>query len=251
MHTKKLLAAALLAVTAAAAAVMAGTAQAAPQAAPPAPATVDLPVVGCPTTFGVPPTTAPARPALRPVAVPAAMAARLSVYADTEARTELVAPRGWSCTAIDATDGSGGVAVYPHGEKLPREWSSDWPLARTSAASAVIGLQTSACYGCTLSQACRVFPAAAAAIRGYLPCPARPAAEKVTPIAAGIAGFVDPPGTAGDGVPSGGQYSARGVMTYHPRSADGSWMETCTLPAADAAECTAILTNFLTWYGQR
>jgi hypothetical protein len=242
-----LIAVALLAVASSVMAGMAGMANVA-QAAP---ATVDLPVVSCPTTFGVPPTSAPALPALRPVAVPAGMAARLSVYADTEARMELVAPRGWSCTAIDAADGSGGVAVYPRGEKLPKGWSDKWSLARTSAVSAVIGLQTSACYGCTLGQACRVFPAAAAAMRGFPPCPARPAAEKVTPVAAGIAGFVDPPGTAGDGVPSGGQYSARGVMTYHPRSADGSWMETCTLPSAQTTECTSVLAAFLTWYGQR
>jgi hypothetical protein len=243
MHTKRRIAVALVAVASSVMTVCYGTAEAAP-------ATVDLPVVSCPTTFGAPPASAPARPASRPVAVTPAMAGWLAVYTDAEARMELVAPRGWNCTAIDAADGSGGVAVYPHGEKLPSTWSAGWALSRTSAASAVIGLQTSACYSCTLSQACRVFPAAAA-IRGFLPCPARPAAEKVTTIGAGIAGFVDPPGTAGDGVPSGGRYPAHGVVTYHPRSADGSWRETCTLPAAQSAECTAILAAFTSWYGQR
>jgi hypothetical protein len=40
-------------------------------------------------------------------------------------------------------------------------------------------------------------------------------------------------------------------MTYHPHADDGSWQETCTLPASDTAECTAMLTAFLSWYGQR
>jgi hypothetical protein len=40
-------------------------------------------------------------------------------------------------------------------------------------------------------------------------------------------------------------------MTYHPAAPDGSWQETCTLPAGDTAECTEILDTFLAWYGQR
>jgi hypothetical protein len=40
-------------------------------------------------------------------------------------------------------------------------------------------------------------------------------------------------------------------MTYHPHAAAGSWLETCTLPGSDTAECTAILDTFLSWYGQR
>jgi hypothetical protein len=225
-----------------------GTAQAATVRA----ATVELPVVSCPTTYGVKPPPPAARPAARRVAVPAAMAARLAVYTDRQGTMELVAPRGWSCTAMYGADGSGGIAVYPHGQKLPKSWTYDWSLPRTSAISAVIGLETSACYGCTLGQACRLFPAAATALRGMGEgCPARPAAEKVTTAGAGIAGFADPPGTHGDGVPSGGLYPAHGVMTYHPRSADGSWLETCTLPSSDAAECTAILASYTSWYGQR
>jgi hypothetical protein len=64
------------------------------------------------------------------------------------------------------------------------------------------------------------------------------------------ASFADPPGVRGTGVPSGGQYPANGVMTYYPRAANGSWMETCTLPAGQKAECTASLNAFLARYGK-
>ena len=219
------------------------------------PVTANLPVVRCPTSTGVAsPAPAVSLRKWRPVAVPQAMAARLSVYTDSQGRMELVAPRGWNCAAFYGADGSGGVVVYPHGQRLPPAWTAGWPLARTSAAGAVTGLESSACYTCTLAQACRLFPAAATTLDNYLgrqACPARPGTEKVTTISPGIAGFEDPPGTAGDGVPSGGRYPANGVMTYHPRAAAGSWLETCTLPGGDTAECTAILNAFLSWYGPR
>ncbi|HXL96693.1 MAG TPA: hypothetical protein VN969_47915 [Streptosporangiaceae bacterium] len=256
MHTLKrgrLTALVLLAVASSILAVGCASASAAPISAASlaGSVTVDLPVVSCPTTFGVPPTRSVTLPATRAVAIPRAMASRLSVYTDSRGYMYLVAPKGWSCTALIAADGSGEVAVYPHGQKLPASWRDGWPLARTSAVSAVVGQESSACYVCTLAQACRLFPAAATAMRSYGGCPARPAAERVTRIGTGIAGFVDPPGTVGDGAPSGGQNPARGVLTYHPGSGYGSWLETCTLPAGDAAECAAIVSNYTSSYGSR
>ena len=235
---------------------LAGCTPAVPAGSPSAgPVTTNLPVVRCHTFSGVAlPAPAVSLPHWRPVAVPQAMTARLSVYTDNQGRMELVGPRGWNCAAFYGADGSGGVVVYPHGQRLPPSWTAGWPLARTSAAAAVTGLESSACYTCTLAQACRLFRVAATTLHSYLgrqACPARPAAEKVTAISPGIAGFEDPPGTTGDGVPSGGRYPANGVMTYHPRAAAGSWLETCTLPGSDTAECTAILNAFLSWYGQR
>jgi hypothetical protein len=182
------------------------------------------------------------------------MAARLSVYTDNGGRMELVGPRGWNCAAFYGADGSGGVAVYPYGQMLPQSWTAGWPMARTSAAAGVTGLESSACYTCTLAQACRLFPAAATTLHNYLgrqACPARPAPEKMTTISPGTVGFEDPPGTTGDGVPSGGRNPANGVMTYHAHTAAGSWLETCTLPGSDMAECAAILNAFLSWYGQQ
>lgn len=214
--------------------------------------TADLPVVRCPTSLGV------ARPAVslpqsRPVTVPRPLATRLAVYADDVGVMELVAPKGWSCAASYGADGSGGVVAYPRGEKVPRFWAAGWPLTRTSADAAIAGLESSACYGCTLAQACRLFLSAATAWRTAFgrPCPARPAAELFAPIGAGIVIFEDPPGVKGDGLPSGGLYPANGVMTYHPGTPDGSWRETCTLPGSDKDECTAVLNAYLSWYGRR
>jgi len=167
---------------------------------------------------------------------------------------ELVGPKGWSCAASYGADGSGGLVAYPRGERVPQSWAAGWPLARTSAEAAIAGLESSACYSCTLAQACRLFPSAATAWRsagfGHA-CPARPAAESVVRVGAGIVIFEDPPGIHGDGLPSGGLYPANGVLTYHPGAPDGSWRETCTLPGSAKDECTALLNAFLSWYGQR
>jgi hypothetical protein len=219
------------------------------------PVTVSLPVVSCPTTLGYSSSGQKVTvPTSRQVSVPSAVAGQLAVYTDSLARMELVAPKGWSCTAVYGADGSGGVVVYPHGVTVPSNWAAGWRLTATSAVSAVLGVETSACYSCALGQACRLFPAAASTLQSFLGhngCQARPAAETVSQIGAGIMGFADPPGTSGDGMPAGGADPANGVMTYYPRAADGSWLETCTLPGTDTAECTAILNNFVSWYGQQ
>jgi hypothetical protein len=38
-------------------------------------------------------------------------------------------------------------------------------------------------------------------------------------------------------------------MTYYSGDQNGSWMETCTLPSAEKALCTAVLDNFVSAYG--
>jgi hypothetical protein len=224
-------------------------------AAPPAaaaPVTADLPVVRCPTSLGAA-HPAVSLPRSRPVPVPRALAARLSVYADDQGIMALVGPKGWHCAAFYGADGSGGIVVYPSGQAVPRFWTAGWRLTRTSAVVAITGSESSACYGCTLAQACPLFAAAARAWRSAFgsACPARPAAETVVSIGAGIVAFEDPPGVEGDGLPSGGRYSADGVLTYHPDAPDGSWRETCTLPGSDKPECTAVLDTFVSWYGRR
>lgn len=214
--------------------------------------TVNLPVVSCPTSLGAV-RPAVSLPASRPVTVPRALAGGLAVYADDQGIMALVGPKGWSCAASYGADGSGGVVVYPAGERLPKVWAAGWPLTQASTDAAIAGLESSACYSCTLAQACRLFPTAATAWRGAFgtPCPARPAAETVLRLAAGIVSFDDPPGVRGDGLPSGGRYPARGVLTYHPGVPDGSWRETCTVPGSDQDDCGAALAAFVSWYGSR
>jgi hypothetical protein len=52
-------------------------------------------------------------------------------------------------------------------------------------------------------------------------------------------------------MPSGGQYPASAVMTHHPDTPDGSWLETCTVPGSDKAGRTASLNTFIAWYEAR
>jgi hypothetical protein len=159
----------------------------------------------------------------------------------------LLAPTGWICTANFGADGSGGVSVYPSGETL-----TSGSLAEGSTLEAIVGSETSACVSCREGQACPLFATAAADYEQdyQMSCPTtRPEAESVEPIENGVVGFLDPPDVAGDGYPSGGQYPANGVMTYHSGDENGSWIETCTLPYSQQALCTAVLNNFAQNYG--
>lgn len=213
-----------------------------------------LRVVRCPTTVAIAGTPTPATlPGTRSVTVPAGMASGLAVYADTQGIMALVGPAGWKCAAAYGADGSGGIAVYPPGEAVPQAWDAGWKLAAGAATAAITGSESSACYTCTLAQACPLFPSAAKTFASYLghSCGSEPARETTADISPGLVSFSDPPDVYGKGKPSGGQYPASGVLTYYPNAPDGSWLETCTLPAARKAECTAVLNTFIAWYGQR
>jgi len=83
-------------------------------------------------------------------------------------------------------------------------------------------------------------------------CPqTRPDEESTYQISSGVIGFEDPTDVAGDGNPSGGPFPANGVMTYYSDAPDGSWLDTCTLPASEHALCTVVLNTFVSFYGGR
>ena len=208
-----------------------------------------VPLVTCQTTFGVSVSTPKALATSVTVSLPPGMGAQLAVYSDDHGFMMLLAPRGWSCGAGYGADLSGGVSVFPAGERMP-----SGKLPANSPFQEVNGSETSACSTCGLGQACPLFSSAAKMFKSYLgrDCPTtRPAAETVVPLRTGLVAFADPAGVSGDGVPSGGLYPANGVMTYSPHSSDGSWMETCTMPPADKRLCTAILDYFVTAYQNR
>jgi hypothetical protein len=152
---------------------------------------------------------------------------------------DIIGPRDWSCTGTFGADGGGGVTVYPAG-------------STSASAKAISASQTSACVGCALGQTCPLFAAALAAYERTFNqgCPTyKPSFETERPIGAGLVQFEDPPRITGDGVPSGGPYRAIGVMTFHPDSPDGSWLETCTLPPSDQVLCAVSLHQFVAQYG--
>ena len=210
-----------------------------------------LPVVACPTSYGVEP--APAAkilPSTISVSVPKDLASQLSVYADEAGLMDVLAPKGWDCTASLGADGSGGVTVLPAGEVLPNTSNA---LPAGSTAEAIVATQNGGCQGCADYQACPYFAAAAQHLGS--PCTSTPpSAESIAPLSSTVVSFADPPGTAGGANPSGGEYPANAVMTYvmNPPGSVGnsvtSWLETCTLPYSQHALCTAVLNDFVARY---
>jgi Domain of unknown function (DUF4850) len=208
---------------------------------------VQLPLNVCKTSVGDSSETPVSLPTSVKVDVPKSSASKLALYSDDEGVIEVLAPTGWTCSALVGADGSSSVTVQPAG--LPATPSP------VTAAEEVRAAQTSACVGCRESLACPLFIDAAT---DYLQqfqqrCPSRrPTSERLTTISPHVVHFTDPPGIKGDGDPSGGKYAAMGVMTYYDDLAsEGSWTETCVLPPSDRSTCTAILDNFESKYGKR
>lgn len=167
------------------------------------------------------------------LSLPAGIGAELAGYSDDQGYMMLLAPRGWSCSAGYGADGSGGVAVFSAGERVPAKVPADSPVEE------VTGGETSACSGCTLGQACVLFATAGNEFTKYFgrSCPtSRLAAETVVHLTAGLVAFADPPGSA---------------ATENPKSPDGSWTETCTMLVSDKGVCTAILDYFVHAYQNR
>jgi uncharacterized protein DUF4850 len=208
---------------------------------------VQLPLNVCKTTVGDSSEKPVNLPTSVKVDVPKDSASKLALYSDDEGVIEVLAPTGWTCSALIGADGSSSVTVQPAG--LPPTPS---PVTTTEEVRAA---QTSACVGCRESLACPLFIDAA---NDYLQqfqqrCPSRrPTSERLTTISPHVVHFTDPPGIKGDGDPSGGKYAAMGEMTYYnDLASDGSWTETCVLPPSDRSLCMAILSNFESKYGKR
>jgi hypothetical protein len=194
--------------------------------------------------------------------VPGSLKGKLAIYYDPEDMIQAVGPKGWSCSASVTNSGS-MLAVYPKGAPAPRgqAYSAD-------SAQGIVVSETGACVQCSIVRACPAFPVAATVAGALMyQCPAKPPNEVLIPILPSAIGFEDPPHVAGTGTPSGGQYTARGIVTYttasHPSTGykgstlslleawehSASWLGTCTLPASDDALCTATLNAFTDWYG--
>lgn len=215
--------------------------------------TVSVPLVACPTSYGVGPSSTPTPPSTVTVAVPSSLAADVAVYTDAQGEMRLLGPEGWSCQALLATDGSSSVQVYAPGEPAPESApESATEVIRTG--QALVASQTGGCAGCAMTQARPLFPAAAqTATSAGEPCTTtRPPAETVDRLRSTDVAFADPPGVVGDGVPSGGPYTANGVMTYYGDSGQlPSYLATCTLPDSHHDLCTASLNLFLSDYGAK
>ena len=105
-----------------------------------------------------------------------------------------------------------------------------------------------ACVGCIATMACGLFPEAWKLFeQPGVACPTTtPAGELITRPMPRSAIFEDPPGVAGTGEPSGGQYRALGMLVFDPGSGAGSELPsalkiTCTLPDSMAQICDEIV----------
>lgn len=164
----------------------------------------------------------------------------------------LVGPKGgWTCHGGYGADGSGGLLISPVGEPVPSDPDAGWHLAGSSPIQAIVGYETggSSVIGATL--ACPLFGAAATVYMQSFSrsCPTHPSEETVAPISAVADGFEDPAGVTGDGIPSGGQNVANGVVLYQPKPNEPTaYIATCTLDDSQHDLCTAVLNHFISSY---
>jgi hypothetical protein len=199
-------------------------------------ATTRIPVVRCPTVFGV---TGNHHRAPASLAVDAAGPTH-GLVAYTNTSLFLIAPRGLRCSGIVAADGGTQVVVWAAGEPRPQPHSRG------------IGLTLSvdpACASCRANDACPFFTTLAR--QAGFPCAAGiPAGERVLRPSRSVALFEDPPGVRGSGWPSGGRFPANGVVGTLPSSIEALvYRATCTLPAADHAICTESLNDVIARHG--
>jgi hypothetical protein len=185
--------------------------------------------------------------------VPLGTVGKLVVYTDAQGVMKLLGPTGWGCTAGIGADGSSVVTIAPTNSSIWNITNYSGTLSADSTVEEINGMQNGACNGCGLTQACPVFTTAWYKYHNSgSDCPTTaPSSEITDQLTKNVIGFSDPPGVHGDANPSGGAYTARGVMTYFANQFNSSWMETCVMPNSEQSLCSATLSNFALNYGSK
>ncbi len=184
-------------------------------------AAVTLPVVRCPTTYGVEGTKPRPVPRRLIAHTAAALAGRLAFYSN--GWVSLLGPRSWHCSGLVAADGNLSLSVLP-----------PYVADVSRQAAALTAFIPTACTGCVAVTACPFFPEARK-INPRVGCPRIPARESIERRSAHAVAFDDPPRVRGTGNPSGGPYPAHGVVLFNgvirwTRDAyPAAAQETCTL----------------------
>ncbi|HXB37093.1 MAG TPA: hypothetical protein VNU75_05260 [Acidimicrobiales bacterium] len=207
----------------------------------------------CLTNFAITTQTTTSMPAALSVRVPSNEAGNLAVYEDPAGIMLLLGPKdGWTCHGLYGADGSGGLLISPTGESVPNDPDAGWHLAASSLIQAIVGYETggSSVQGAVL--ACSLFGTAATVYMQSFnkSCSTHPSQETVATISGVAQSFEDPAGVTGDGIPSGGQNAANGVVLYLPKPNEPpASIATCTLPESQHDLCTAVLNHFVLLYG--
>jgi len=210
----------------------------------------DLPVAICPTAYGAPGVRAKREPHTAAAIVTEPLARSTTVFIDGAGTLAVVAPTAWRCTALDAVDASSTLVVAPPGDPRPTFGTVN------AVHRGIVASQTGGCIGCGLETACPLFAIAGHLyLVGYgLACPsASKAGERRQVLSPTIVRFIDPPGVAGVGAPSGGSLFAYGAMAWQPpsRAKDlppTTWLETCTLPSSFHDLCVVSSEAFVERY---
>jgi hypothetical protein len=200
-----------------------------------------LPVISCPTTFGVGGSPHPFVARRLPTSSPGR---GLTFYSN--GLITVLGPAGWACGALVAADGGQKLDVYPPGKP-------DYSTTLAPKGAALV--EVTAEYTGHLPGAevvCALFPHSAAAVEvkaGGLACPAA-AREKRTILTPDVVTFRDPAGVTGAGAGSGAGLTSSGAAVYPqlPSGSDASVnvsLLSCTLPKKSASSCGAILGDFV------
>ena len=209
-----------------------------------------LPLHVCRTSLALPTMKAVDLPSHENEMVPPTSAGKLVIYSDSMGIMKLLGPSGWGCSAAVGADGGSGLTITPTNSG---NWTnSDGALSTGSTVEEINGSQTGAATGSALEQACPFFKTAEqrwAEVGSF--CPATPLPETATAFGENSVEFIDPPHVYGTGNPSGGAYSAIGVVTFQSNSwrEPQSSIETCVLPPSQQSLCSASLHDFALNYG--
>lgn len=233
-------------------------------ASPTAPPSDIVPVVECPTSYGIPNPgpSGTGYPSTIALNIPAASAEQLAAYSDDyRDLTPVLGPRGWSCGVWVGADGNTEVVVWPPNT------SSPWPGSGGRIQPPLVSAHSdSACMSCIYGTVCP-FVSGAATQLGYqgMACPSTPPPQETVTFVSGspttsppadifdVVDVTDPPGLSGDVDGSGGPDAAQGVVLYDSVSGSRTVgqttyasQESCTLPASDQGLCAAIIEDFVT-----
>lgn len=198
-----------------------------------------LPVVACPTTYGV---STGAHPFVAHQLPDDGVPEGVSFYSN--GLLTVLAPTGWACSALVAADGSQVLDVYPKGQPD----LSTHQIAPGTPVVQVVGDYTG--HGPGAELICPLFPHSPAAtfMGGSPPCPAVPSGESVSLLTNDVVVFRDPPGVRGTGAGSGGALASTGAAVYPQvgsRVSVDVRLLSCTLPANQAQFCAPIQADFL------
>lgn len=204
-----------------------------------------VPVTVCTTVFGTSGESAPWVPSRLPLSLPRRTAARLAFYSN--GFVTVLGPRGWSCAGVEAANGGRSLSVFAPGRADPL--ATDRPAPDAAGVTVLVDYTG---HGPGAQLVCSLFPQtrAAALARGIVDCPAPPRREQLERPTPDVASFLDPPGVAGTGVPSGTRNPASGVVIFPQLNPEPSSVPvakaTCSLPPAASSLCPTIVADFLT-----